>query len=421
MTLTVVALGWMGAGVVMALMVPTARPAIQDFLDSGAIPIPVAPGSTELEIRNILTDQWFSYLMAAFLLGAAAGGWLFGWMADRWGRGPAMAASIACYSLVTALSYWAPTPMALLALRFVACLGVGGMWPCGVALLSEHWPQSSRSFVSGIMGSAANVGFLLLGLIMLKYPATATSWRWVLALGAAALPLAWIAWRWVPESPEWFELRRAQTSQETVPVKVVLGPPWLKRTLLGIGLGTVPLLGGWASGQRLIPWAAQMGEAMNLPDLKAQTQIVQAMGAVLGSLSGGWLAAKLGPRRCYFFISLGSFLLSMWIFFHATPGQSGFLPSVFCLGFVATSFYGWLPYFLPGLFPTSIRATGMGVCYNSGRIFSAIVLFTSAFLAAWFEGDVGKMGAATSVIYLAGISLAWWIPRGDADARPSKP
>jgi MFS family permease len=111
--LLAVLLGWMGAGIEMALMVPIARPAIQDF---------VGADSARIEVT---ADQWLSWFVAAFLLGAAAGGLLFGWLGDRAGRVRAMGASILCYSLITGLGYFVRSPEQLLVLRAWASAGCG--------------------------------------------------------------------------------------------------------------------------------------------------------------------------------------------------------------------------------------------------------------------------------------------------------
>src|SRR5687768_11234952 len=156
--LAAVLLGWMGAGIEVSLMVPTARPAIQDFLGANAARIEVS------------ADQWLSWFVAAFLLGAAAGGVLFGWLGDRAGRVRAMGTSILCYSLITGLGYFAHAPEQLLVLRFLACLGIGGMWPTGVALVREALPNLSRPMAAGLIGASANVGFLILGIVMIYHP-----------------------------------------------------------------------------------------------------------------------------------------------------------------------------------------------------------------------------------------------------------
>lgn len=393
----------MFAGVEMSLMVPATRPAIQAFLEvtssSG-----VNPQAVTVEV---MADQWLSRFIAAFLLGAAAGGALFGWLGDRFGRVKAMASSILCYSLITGAGYFARTPEQLLVLRFFACLGIGGMWPNGVALVAEALPKMSRPIAAGLIGTSANVGFLSLGLVMLAHPITKESWRWVLLVGAAPAALGCLAW-WLPESPQW--LAHSNKATASAPVAQIFRPPLLRLTILGILLGTVPLLGGWASGQRLVPWAGQAAERAGMQDLKAMTQTVWACGAVLGSLIGGWVASAVGRRLSYFLMSLGSLGLSAWVFLASSPIEPAFPWLAFALGLVGTMFFGWLPYFLPELFPTPVRATGIGVSYNFGRILSALAVLSSTTLSAWFAGDISRMGAATSVVYACGLVLAWFIP-----------
>jgi MFS transporter, SHS family, sialic acid transporter len=409
LVLGAVFLGWMFAGMEMSLMVPATRPAIQEFLAADAASITASGWNERVEVS---AERWLSCYIASFLLGAALGGMLFGWLADHAGRVKAMAASICCYSLVTGLSYWAASPEQLLVLRFIACMGIGGMWPAGVALASEAWPAVSRPMLAGLIGMAANVGFLLLGILMLYFPVTRDSWRWVLLLGGAPVFLGLFVFRFVPESPGWLmEKRRVFRCGSSVsPVREVFKPPLLRLTLLGIFLGTIPLLGGWASGQRLVPWAGQVGEFTGTPQLKAWTQVTWAIGAVLGSLAGGWLAHHLGRRLSYFLMSLGALSFSALLFLGLNPVHPMFLPAVFGLGVIATSFFGWLPYFLPELFPIRARATGAGVSYNFGRILSAGAVLSSAALAGWFRGDIAKMGAVTSIIYLFGLLIIRFIP-----------
>jgi SHS family sialic acid transporter-like MFS transporter len=440
-------LGWMFAGVEMSVMVAATRPAVQEFQAAGTL------AASDLPIE-VVADRWFSWYLIAFFLGAASGGALFGALGDRLGRVKAMGSSIVCYAAFTAFSYRVATPEQLLVLRFLACLGVGGMWPNGVSLTLEAWPKVSRPMLAGLIGCSANVGFLILGWVMAYHPVTRETWRWVLLFGGIPVLLGLAVLLFVPESKAWLATRNP-TPTQTVPAAFPTGratspkapssgsgqchpqlglappatslgtvfrPPYTSRTLLGIALGTIPLLGGWASGQRLVPWAGQVSEAAAATDLKAATLIVQSTGAVLGSLGGGWIASRLGPRSSYFLISLGSLALSLAIFGGTRPGDPAFLPLTFVLGVVGVSFFGWLPYYLPGLFPTSIRATGTGVTFNFGRLVSALVVLVSAPLSVVFAGDIGRMGLATSLVYAFGLFLAWFVPNTSAsDAEPTPP
>ena len=139
-------LGWMFAGMQLAVSSLVMRDAVKSLLDV----------SQEGEIGN-----WYGRLIAAFLLGAATGGYLFGWVGDRMGRARAMALSVLCFSIFSGLTYFVDSPGQLLVLRFLTCMGIGGMWPNGIALVSEAWPNISRPFLAGAIGTAANVGIML--------------------------------------------------------------------------------------------------------------------------------------------------------------------------------------------------------------------------------------------------------------------
>src|SRR5262249_36188461 len=104
---------------------------------------------------------WFGRITAAFLLGAALGGWGFGWLGDRIGRVRAMVLSVLTYALFTGLCGLAQDPAQLAGLRFLSALGMGGEWALGVALVMESWRPEARPVLAGLIGAAANVGFLL--------------------------------------------------------------------------------------------------------------------------------------------------------------------------------------------------------------------------------------------------------------------
>src|SRR5262249_50082280 len=110
---------------------------------------------------------WTGVVIASFLVGAATGGVLFGWLGDRLGRVRALTLSVFTYAVFTGLCCFVTTAWQLGVLRFVAALGMGGEWSLGVALAMEVWPNRSRAFMAGLIGAAANVGYLLVGLVSL--------------------------------------------------------------------------------------------------------------------------------------------------------------------------------------------------------------------------------------------------------------
>jgi MFS family permease len=354
--------------------------------------------------------RWFAWYSVAFLLGAASGGLLFGWLGDHAGRAKAMGWSILCYSILTGASYFATSQPQLLVLRFLASMGVGGFWPNGVSLASEYWAEVSRPMLAGVIGAAANIGVALVGMVGSHWSVTPTSWRWVAGMGGLPCVLGVATLLFVPESPSWTLVRFSKTSVAAkFPKGAIFRPPLLKLTLLGIALGTVPLLGTWGSGKFLIPWADAVGGAHN-PGYKGTTQAIWAWGAVGGSLLGGWLANLFGRRATYFVISGASLIINGYFFRCLHPLETLFLPTAFVLGFISTIFFGWLPLYLPELFPTRVRATGTGVTYNFGKLASAAGVLMAGALIHHFQGDYARVGAITSLVYGLGMVVICFAP-----------
>src|SRR5262245_31660844 len=136
-----------------------------DGLEMGLFPLVANPALLELGVPSDRVVFWNGIITSLFLVGAATGGVLFGWLGDRLGRVRAMMLSVLTYALVSGLCGFATAPWQIGALRFLAALGMGGEWSLGVALINEIWPDRSRAFLAGLIGAAANVGYLLIGLV----------------------------------------------------------------------------------------------------------------------------------------------------------------------------------------------------------------------------------------------------------------
>jgi MFS family permease len=320
-----------------------------------------------------------------------------------------MAVSILCYSVFGGAGAFVTNQQQLLVLRFLAGLGVGGMWPNGVALVSECWAEVSRTMAAAIMGTAINFGILLVAQIGRMHEVTPSSWRWLMEVGGLTTLLGIFALLLVPESPKWQASCLGPRMTRQTPLGELFRPPLLRLTLIGIALGAIPLIGAWAASKWMIPWADKVGGAAQ-PGYKAATQGYWAVGAIFGSFFGAHIANFLGRRVTYFLISLGSTLLTCGIFLFLKPLQPAFLPAVFLQGFVSTLFFGWLPLYLPELFPTRVRATGTGIAYNFGRFASAAGVLFAGSLILWFHGDYARVGVITGLVYALGMIVVWWAP-----------
>jgi sugar phosphate permease len=381
---------------------------------------PSARSGLSAEDRSLLQDwkalvaRWFAWYQCAFLFGAAAGGLLFGRLGDRFGRARAMGLSILTYSAMAGTSYVAQSPVQLWVLWFMAGTGVGGMWPNGVALVAEAWSGLSKSMVAGLMGTSANIGIFLMATVADKIPITPTDWRWVMIVGGSPFVLGLVALLAVPESPRWLAARQVPASGQAghTSAREILEPPLLGAVLVGILLATVPMIGGWGSANWMVPWAEDAGAASVPPNphLKANVQQARSLTGIVGSLLGGWIGSAFGRRGAYFLVSLAALCIAQYSFWFLVPTDSDFLWWVAALGFFSGVYFGWLPLFLPELFPTRVRSTGAGVSFNFGRILTAATIFATGALTKLFDGDFARIGRVTSLIFALGMLAACLAP-----------
>jgi MFS transporter, SHS family, sialic acid transporter len=269
-TLVAALLGWMFDGFEMGLFPLIGQPAIQDLLG------PDAPKDA--------AGRWFGAIIAVFLVGAATGGVLFGWLGDKIGRVRAMSLSIFTYAVFTGLCGFATEAWHIAGLRFIASLGMGGEWSLGVALVNEIWPGKSRAFIAGLIGAASNVGFLLVALLSMGLSgliesvhsgllaiglseATTTellansAWRFLMISGAGPALLIFFIRLFVPESSKWEdEKARGATSN------------WQNEDLIGVLIGCLAAIG------IIVIWSPA---ASNVPPLIATAVTIVGLAVAL--------------------------------------------------------------------------------------------------------------------------------------------
>lgn len=260
MALIAALLGWLFDGAEMGVFSMVGAEAVKDLMRVDGIEPP----------QDRVTF-YFNVIIAVFLVGAATGGVVFGWLGDRIGRVRAMSLSVLTYAVFTGLCGFARSPMELGILRFIASLGMGGEWALGVALVMEVWPNRSRAFMAGLIGAAANVGYLLVGVIgifLLKILAdmgvwlvdvgvpqgTADKliaykgWRLMMMLGTLPALLTFFFRIFVPESHKWEEEKAKGGTNN-----------WATVDLLGV------LIGATGPGLIVFVWAHdQMSIAMRV-------------------------------------------------------------------------------------------------------------------------------------------------------------
>ncbi len=403
-----------------------------DGMELGLMPIAslsVTRSLSPADFSGALAGLWFARFTASLMFGAALGGIVLGGLGDRIGRTRAMGISVLVYSIFAGAGLFVRTLDEMLWLRFLVGLGVGGVWPNAVALVAECWPKLSRPFVAGILGAGLNIGILLLSQVARIWRITPDHWRWLFGWSALPAILGIVVLWLIPESPRWrsaFEASSGGTKSagQNASVRgwrglgrqilVLFRRPFLRLTLIGIALGSIPMIGAWASSKWMIPWADQVAGA-SAPGYKAVTQGYWALGAAAGSFAGAPLASWIGRRLSYFLISFGSTVLTCGVFLFSAPLQPAFLWLVLGQGFVATLFFGWLPLCLPELFPVRVRATGSGISYNTGRFATGFGVLAAGALTQLMSGNFAKTGAILGLVYAFGMVVIWWAPCTSGD------
>lgn len=485
-------LGWLFDGFEMGLFPLIGKPALQDLLPNA---LPKAH------------VDWFTVIIAVFLVGAATGGVLFGWLGDKLGRVKAMTLAIFTYAIFSGLCAFVTEAWHFAGLRFIASLGMGGEWALGVALVNEIWGGKNRAWIAGMIGAASNIGFLLTGLISWKLNASldvVTSWihaiglspenteyllhnrAWRFIAVSSALPalINFFILIFVPESHKWeAEKKSGGTSHWATMdllgvliaclaalaiiyvwspmcswgsmiagIVTVLGlgvALWgylhpvrqymsrslaagstdasehgsiMRNLLVGAGMASVALLGTWGSAQQAARWASDLAPKGSTLPIIDSVVISTALGAILVTLITPLVADKLGRRFTYTLLCVASLAASLTFFKTNVPFVGDSIPSslvisAFVLGGITASFYGFFPLYFPELFPTSVRATGQGFCFNFGRLIAAIGALQLGNLMTLFTGEkvtaihsAANAYSVLSCVYFIGMIVIWFAP-----------
>ncbi len=391
-------LGWMFDGMEMGIYSIIAMPALKELLQTQ---------------DNAIIGSYVGLMFALFLLGAAAGGFIFGRLGDKIGRVKSMIITVIVYSIFTGLSAVATNAWQFGACRFFGALGLGGEWGLGVALVMETWPNDKRPILAGALGLSANVGFLVSSLFGLAVGGF--GWRVLLLVGLIPSVLAFFIRLAVKEPERWV---KAKKQGERADLSQLWRPPLLKRTLLACLYSSVVLVGTWGVFQWIPSWVNILvgGDA---PRQRATAAMFMAFGQIIGSFLGGPIAEWLNRRVSYAIFCVLSFVTSVALYAIVDSYGPLLLFMAVLAGIATTTFYGWLPLYLPELFPTRIRATGEGITYNFGRILAAAGVFLgTGNLVSVFGGSFAKSAAVMASLYIVGLIAIWFGPETKGQALP---
>jgi MFS family permease len=383
-------LGWMFDGLDMHLYTLVAAPFVMQLIHAEST-------------TNPAVGHYSSIIQAAFLIGWAFGGGFFGWIGDRLGRSRTLTLTILTYSVFTGLSFFATTWWQLMIFRFLAALGIGGEWAVGASLLSETWPKRWRAWIAAVLQSGVNVGILLAAgvvaanaMVSAQLGVTQTE-RFVFLAGILpALLTLWIR-RNVPEPEEWHAVKSQSTDRQPGLLDLFRGE--VRRTTVPVLITcAVSLTAHWA----LMFWygfhlrnhseIVQMsGE--DKTTLASTAMFILMAGSIAGNFVAAWLARRFGYPKAIAMLCLA--YAAAVAFTYGTPRPvSEILWLLAAIG-ICQGVFALFTMYLPPLFPTLLRTTGAGFCYNIGRVVAAggVVFF----------GLFSEVGDSRMAIFYAGL------------------
>ncbi len=362
--------------------------------------------------------------LGIFLLGGTVGGLLFGTLANRWGRKPSMASAILVYSLFSGLTFFVHSLSQVATLRFLVAIGVGGEWAVGASLVAEVFPARARAHASGIFHATSVLGTwaaTLAGLLV------AAQWRYAYLVGILpALLVAWVMWS-VKEPESWKTAGRAAAAggpRLGSFRELLLDPRWAKRAILGMLLAAVGLGGFWAvtvAGQDLaMNFLTHHGvpAAVAIERAKFAYGFVETAGGGLGLLAFGPLCVRFGRRRAFAGMLVGACAI-VPITCYAPQTYTQLLVLLPVFGFLTLGMHAGFAIYFPELFPTHLRATGAGFCFNVGRTVAATLLFFSGWLKGLPGMDLRFAITLLGLFYLAGLVVVYFLPETKGQPLPA--
>lgn len=351
-----------------------------------------------------VTKATIGLLTSVALVSSAFGGIAFGRIADRIGRVRAMTWSILIYSGATAGLATATALWHLVAWRTLVGIGMGGEWSSGSVLVAETWPAEHRAKAMGIMQSGWAIGALaaagVSALVLERF-----GWRVLFLIGALPAVAAFFIRRNVEEPRVWRE--RAQTQSKW---SDMFGPALLRRTVVATLVASSVLVAYWG----LVTWLpaflaspVKEGGAGLTITKSALWLVVLQCGAFLGYITFGWIADRIGRRPAFTFFMLGATAV-VPIFAFGARSPLTLLAIGPLVGYFAHGYFSLFGAMLAELFPTSIRATAQGFCYNAGRLVAAAAPVIIGSAAPRY--GLGAAIATNAMFFAVGAILIWFLP-----------
>lgn len=443
--LVVAALGWLFDTMDQRLFILARERAIKEVMAGSEL-----HGKKEADLTKDEKKVWDKtvgvYMGVAtmiFMFGWATGGLFFGVIGDKWGRVFTMLLTVLLYSLFTGLSAFSVSWWDFAIYRFLAGVGVGGEFAAGVALVAEVMPDDARPYCLGLLQALSAVGniigstisyFMLpmsvtisAGTLGFEHDFVVNGWRLIFLVGILPAIMIIFVRRQLEEPESWQQAQIKQTEAEALhsprkpmgSIWELLGDPHLRfHVMIGIALSLSGVIGLWGIGF----WTPELISKEVLPnspkDVVDQWKSImtglQDVGGFFGILTFSLLSAYMGRRPAFaitFVAALAATLVTFGLL--KETWQIWWMGPM--IGFCNLAVFGGYAIYFPELFPTRLRSTGTGFCYNVSRYIAAtgpltLGLLSAAYTDAGFTAPLRVAGMTVASIYLLGLIVLPFAP-----------
>ena len=403
--------GWLFDCMDQRLFILSREPALKELLRAD----PVA-------VANVKT--YIGWATTAMIIGWATGGIIFGMMSDKVGRVKTMIATLLVYSGFTGLSGTAQSWEIFTFYRFLVGLGVGGMFGAATTLVAESVPSGFRALALGSLQALSATGNIMGSLISLGIKPGSeqflwgySGWRVLFFVGILPAVLI-VPMIFLLKEPEAWKQAKAGHLKKTVgsPIELFRDPRWRRNSIAGLLLGVSGMIGLWGIGfysPELISTALKGAPQETVDTVRGWGTAFQDAGAFVGMMVFTFVASFMNRRIAF----LGAFILclatTMYVFTSLRTASDAYwmLPM---MGFSQLAVFAGYSIYFPELFPTRLRGTGVGFCYNTVRYLAAPFPALMGYLTAnVFSGAAEPFRTAAvvmSLIYVIGIVALIWAP-----------
>jgi len=383
------------------------------------------------EAAQAAIRQYMGYATTSLILGWATGGIIFGMLSDKWGRLRTMVVTLLIYSGFTGLSGMAIGWFDFTIYRFLVGLGVGGMFGAATTLVAESVPSGFRSMALGSLQTLSATGNILGSTISFWIQPGAqellfgyNGWRVLFFVGILPalliIPIVTIL-----QEPEAWKKAKAEAKSgatgKTVgaPLDLFRHQRWRRNTIIGLCLGVSGMIGLWGIGffsPELITEALH-GESQQVIDqVRAKGTALQDVGAFVGMFLFTMIATYVGRRPAFLLAFSACLVITIYVFYSLDSATDAYWMLPLMGGAQLAVFAGYSIYF-PELYPTRMRGTGVGFCYNTVRYLAAPAPMVWGYLATGF--DLRTAAILMSSIYLLGIVVTlFWAPETKGQPLP---